>query len=150
MAAQNNVLAQATAVANPVLVRTSAPTKSRKIGVAKANRTGSVPARTRVIKASKYRGMAITFQQFSKDPDAVLDYVVDWTAWLTPISDTISAVQWTVATGLTMTAQINSSKTATIWLSGGTVNKTYLVTCRITTTGGRREDQSFNIFIENH
>jgi hypothetical protein len=94
--------------------------------------------------------MAITLQQISKDPDAILDYVVDWTSWLTPITDTIASVVWVVPTGVTETAVLFSNTSATIWLSGGTLSKVYTIVCRVTTANGRTEDHSFNILIEQH
>ncbi|WP_020474238.1 phage fiber-tail adaptor protein [Zavarzinella formosa] len=80
---------------------------------------------------------------FNKDPSARKDYQVDWAAWL--VSDTISAVVWTVPAGLTNYATSNTTTSATIWLSGGTHGTNYLVTCQITTAGGRIEQQSFTI-----
>ena len=60
-----------------------------------------------------------------KDPQATLDYRFDWSAWLTP--DTISSVTWTVPAGITQTAATNTTTTATIWLSGGTVGTRYTI-----------------------
>lgn len=88
---------------------------------------------------------------FIKDPDSQLDYDVDFTAWLTPISDTISAVVWDVPAALTVVGQSATGLIAKIWVSGGTVGEKYRVTCRITTvgTGGftRIKDKSFYIRI---
>jgi len=83
---------------------------------------------------------------FPKDPDAILDYVIDWTAWLG--ADTIAASQWIVPSGLTKTAEENSSTTATVWLSGGSAGQRYTVTNRITTAGGRTEDRSISIQVK--
>jgi len=80
-----------------------------------------------------------------KDPDAILDYVVDWAAWLD--TDTIATVTWTVPTGLTQTAVSNTTTTSTIWVSGGTVGQVYEVGVRITTAGGRTQDETFRIRI---
>jgi hypothetical protein len=41
--------------------------------------------------------------RYIKDPDAVLDYALDWAEWLG--ADTIQGVTWIVSTGLTLTAQ---------------------------------------------
>jgi hypothetical protein len=82
-----------------------------------------------------------------KDPNATLDYVVDFTDWIeeTASNDKITSVQWIVPTGLSMMRQSFTETTATVWLSGGTVKKVYQVTCRITTDGGRIEDFSFEL-----
>ena len=60
-----------------------------------------------------------------KDPNASLDYTVDWSAWLG--SDTISAVTWTLETGITKAAQSNTTTAATVWVSGGTAGREYTV-----------------------
>jgi hypothetical protein len=82
---------------------------------------------------------------FVKDPNAVLDYYVDWTRWLN--GDTIATSVWTVTAGLTVANDTHTTTAATVWLSGGTVGETYKVTNRITTTGGRTEDRSFDVKI---
>jgi len=84
---------------------------------------------------------------FVKDPQAILDYSVDWTDWLE--TDTISGVAWTVPTGITQTAVSNTTKIATIWLSGGTAGVSYDITCRITTNGGRTDERSISIMVRD-
>lgn len=79
----------------------------------------------------------------TKDPNATLDFVVDWSAWLD--GDTINGATWTVPAGITKTSDSNTTTTATIWLSGGTVKSVYPITCRVSTTAGRIEDFSFEI-----
>jgi len=76
-----------------------------------------------------------------KDPDSILDYVVDWSEWLG--SDTVSSSTFTVGTGLTKDSESNTTTTATVWVSGGTANSSYTVTNRIVTAGGRTADRSF-------
>jgi hypothetical protein len=83
---------------------------------------------------------------FTKDPNAVLDYTVDWTRWLA--GDQIATSQWLVPTGVTKMADSKTTSSATVWLSGGTAGQSYTVTNRITTTGGRTEDRSFTIRVE--
>lgn len=81
-----------------------------------------------------------------KDPNAVLDYSIDWTDWLG--TDNIATSTWTVPAGLTNVTESNTAKVVTIWLSGGTAGSTYTLLNRITTTGGRTSDQSFKIFMK--
>lgn len=83
---------------------------------------------------------------FTKDPNAVLDYTIDWTRWLS--GDQIVTSEWLVPTGLTKVADSKTASSATVWLSGGTAGQSYTVTNRITTTGGRTEDRSFTIRVE--
>ena len=77
---------------------------------------------------------------FIKDPDAVLDYSVNWEAWLS--GDTISASEWTIPTGLTNDSDSFGDSVATVWLSSGTAGKTYSIINHITTAAGRQDDNS--------
>lgn len=86
-------------------------------------------------------------QLFVKDPSARLDYEVNWSAWLD--SDTIASVAWTVPSGITNYSTSNTTTAATIWLSGGTHGQEYLVTCQITTTGGRINQRSFKVVVRD-
>lgn len=88
-------------------------------------------------------------QAFRKDSDAVLDYTVDWTEYLSSTSpmDTISTSAWIVPTGITETTSDNSTLRATVWLSGGTLGQRYKITNRITTAGGRTDDRTITIVI---
>ena len=83
---------------------------------------------------------------FIKDPDATLDYVVDWSAWLGV--DTISTSTWTVATGITKVIDTKTTTTATIWLSGGTAGTSYTVADKIVTAGGRTDERTLTIVCE--
>jgi hypothetical protein len=86
-----------------------------------------------------------------KDPDAVLDYTLDWGAtddpWLS--GDTIATATWTLDTGLTKVSESVTATAATIWLSGGIAGSTYRVSCRIVTTNSipRVEDRSFRVVV---
>ncbi len=82
---------------------------------------------------------------FIHDPDAVLDYEIDWSAWLG--TDTISSSTWTVPSGLTEDSSTNTTTTATIWLSGGTEGTRYEVVNHIVTAGGREEDRTIQIVV---
>ena len=72
---------------------------------------------------------------FNKDPDEVLDYTVDWVAWLD--DDTITSSSWTVPAGVTQESSNFTSTTATVWVSGGTDGTDYRCTNTVTTTAGR-------------
>lgn len=78
-----------------------------------------------------------------KDPDASLDYEFDWSAWLG--EDNISSAVVQVSDGLTLGSNSSTNTKVTVWLSGGSKGKTYTVTCRILTTGGRTDDRSFRV-----
>lgn len=83
---------------------------------------------------------------FLKDPSAVLDYQIDWSAWL-PVGDTISATAWTAATGITIASNVFTTTSATVWLSGGTSSVRYNLTCHITTAAGRQDERSILVFV---
>ena len=82
--------------------------------------------------------------RFVKDPEAVLDYQIDWTDWLD--SDTISTSVWTVPAGITKDSDSKTTEVSTIWLSGGTAGQTYAIECKITTAGSRTDERT--IYIE--
>ncbi len=69
-----------------------------------------------------------------KDPNAVLDYTLDWTEWLEPLTDTIASVSVAVS-GVTLDHTTNSATSVTIWVSGGTVGTPGSARVRITTVG---------------
>ena len=79
---------------------------------------------------------------FEHDPNATLDYHVDWTIWLAS-GETISTSSWVVPSGLTSSSPSATGTRATVWLSGGTAEALYTVTNRIVTTANRTEDRSF-------
>ena len=85
---------------------------------------------------------------FIKDPDAQLDYVIDWSNWLAT-GETITNSVWTVPAGLTGSSQsINGGVRTITWLSGGTVGTSYLVANIITTSQSRVDERSFVVVVE--
>ena len=80
----------------------------------------------------------------SKDPDEVLDYEINWTARLA--GDTISSSEWVLPTAdavdpLVLDSDNNDTTSATAWLSGGKLGKSYEITNRVVTATGRTMDQ---------
>jgi len=86
--------------------------------------------------------------QFSKDPAEKLDYTIDYSEELTDVADSISSSAWTVESGITNEAIVNTSNTATIWLSGGTDGTTYDITNQITTNTARIYRQKMTIGVK--
>lgn len=86
---------------------------------------------------------------FVKDPQAILDYSLDWGPWLD--GDTISTSNWVVESPLVIESGTESfdSTTTVLFISGGTAGQTYLVTNTITTAGGRTDERSFELRIRN-
>jgi hypothetical protein len=86
----------------------------------------------------------------TKDPSDNLDYTVDWSLYLASVADTIASVVWSATpTGLVLGAHSNGTTDATTWLSGGTAGVTYLVTCGMTTVGGRITERTFAVICQN-
>lgn len=81
-----------------------------------------------------------------KDPDEVVHYGITWAADMALIGETITASQWFVAAGTGLVIGPNPSTftttATTVWLSGGVIGQTYIVTNRINTSGGQTLDQS--------
>ena len=84
-------------------------------------------------------------QSFNKDPDAKLDYQIDWSTWLG--TDTISTSSWAVDTGLTKVSESNTTTTATVWLSGGTLNQEYSAINTVVTAAGRTDQRTITIML---
>jgi hypothetical protein len=82
-----------------------------------------------------------------QDPQAVLDYVFDWTAWLN--GDTIATSSW-VAPGLTVVSNSFTNTSTTAFLSGGMASVIYKVRNHITTAQGRTEEETFDLQIRDH
>ena len=89
----------------------------------------------------------------TKDPEAVLDYLVDWSTWM-PSGDAITASSWTITgpdSALTLgtgaQAPDNTDTTATMWLVGGTLGQRYQAVNHIVTAQGREDDRTLYISI---
>lgn len=82
-------------------------------------------------------------KKFHKDPNATLDYSINWEDWLA--GDTITTSNWTTTAGITIESDSNTATLASVWLSGGTARDNYTITNAITTAGGRVDDRSISI-----
>jgi hypothetical protein len=85
------------------------------------------------------------------DPDATLDYCIDWHDWLTD-GDTITTATATDTTGSTEPAIVVGATThddtsVTVWLSGGVAGQLARITCRITTSQGRTDERTLRLYI---
>lgn len=86
---------------------------------------------------------------FLKDPDATVDFGHDWTLWLAEISDTISSTPTPTVTGVTLASSVaENSGVVSVFVSGGTAGSTATITFRIVTTGGRTDERTVNLWIE--
>jgi len=107
----------------------------------------------------------------AKDPDAVLDYVIDWQArtngtetsgsdWLGP-DEVISDHTITAEAGITVDSSsrtgvvvhdgegnnisLADNTSVRVWLSGGTAGESYDVACEITTDQGRTDERTIRV-----
>lgn len=89
----------------------------------------------------------MALKRFVKDPNAKLDYTIDWSAWLEPDNDIIADASVPNApAGISVVSPVqHTSTTTTVWLQGGTAGSSYDVTVHITTAGGRQDDRTITI-----
>jgi hypothetical protein len=82
----------------------------------------------------------------------IKDYEIDWHDPANDVlgDDTIATSTWTADSGLTISAQSNTTTTTTVWLSGGLTNNSYTATNVITTAGGRTFEDSLTVTIQQN
>lgn len=84
---------------------------------------------------------------FTKDPNATLDFGFDWSQWLKD-GDFITSYTVTTACGINKPADMNTSASVIVWLSGGTSGSRYGVTCTINTSGSRIDQRTIKIDVK--
>ena len=84
---------------------------------------------------------------YLKDPQAILDYSIDWSTWLA--GDTIATSTWTVPAGIVKDSDTNTATRTTIWLSGGSAGVAYSICNHITTAALRQDDRTFIVQVED-
>lgn len=85
----------------------------------------------------------------AKDPEEVLDYVVDWSARLS--GDQISVSVFTIPVGTVVIQSqgiVDPLATTRVWLTGGTLAETCDILNHITTVAGRQMEQTINLKIQ--
>jgi hypothetical protein len=86
---------------------------------------------------------------YMKDPDAELDFALDWSKWLLE-GETIDSFPVTVEAGLTQPqAASQTGGVVTVWLAGGNPGTTYAVTGRVVTSQGRTDERSIRIHVQH-
>jgi hypothetical protein len=68
-----------------------------------------------------------------KDPNAVLDYPIDFTKWLDAVGDSLASHTVTVTGGVVCDSSSIVGKAVVLWISGGTVGTRGSATVRVTT-----------------
>lgn len=89
-----------------------------------------------------------------KDPEAKLFYTFDWSQWLAQ-GDSIASAEYTVTARVNdpdpvvkVSEGIDGNKTY-VELQGGQVNKSYVVSVKVTTADGLIDRRSFRVKVEN-
>lgn len=95
-----------------------------------------------------------------KDPQARLDYTMDWSDWLAS-GDPLHSVEWRASAatnyvttpGANLTIHSNTTNTiagtTTAIISGGSAGNTYTVTCSITTDNNLQDERYFRIQVKD-
>jgi hypothetical protein len=93
--------------------------------------------------------------EISKAPTARLTYTLDWSDWLEG-ADTITTATFTAnsrrndPTPVTIhTSGIQSGDKTYVEISGGQVDKVYIITCAIVTTAGLIDNRKFRLRVED-
>ena len=92
--------------------------------------------------------------QIVKDVEAQLTYTFQWSDWLES-GDSVSAVDYTVAarrndpTPVTIESSGISGTKTYVELAGGQTDKTYIVTCKVTTNDGLIDRRNFRLKVQN-
>jgi len=88
---------------------------------------------------------AAEFPTVTKSPYSVKRVVMDWAGWLEDAN--IASSEW-VGEGVVISRSQHTPKNASVFVAGGDLGKSYIVTNRITDTHGRREDRSVMLMIK--
>lgn len=86
---------------------------------------------------------------FVKDPAAILDYFMDWTAWLA--GDTLTDSLWT-ATGSTtvvLSAPAVVGTITSVWVEGGDAGELVDLTNHVVTAGGREDERLLRLILRD-
>jgi hypothetical protein len=85
--------------------------------------------------------------RFTKDPDAVLPYTLDWSRWLED-DDTIAAATADEDSGIVVDDVDFTDTTTTIVMSGGTAGTSYEVVVHVTTSAGYEDDRTITFAVK--
>ena len=88
-----------------------------------------------------------------KDPDAVLDYTIDWGAEYLAPGELLATSEWSVepaeAGGVNVAGSDFDATTTTVKAADGIAGRLYSIVNRITTAAGRIDDRSILLRVEN-
>ena len=91
---------------------------------------------------------------YMKDPEAVIDYSIDWQAGYLLVGEQITASSWFIMPqGAVSDLAIDQipaiiAGVASVFVKSGVAGKSYQLTNRITTNQGRTDERSLTIKVE--
>lgn len=87
-----------------------------------------------------------------KDPEAVLDYAIDWGAQYLDQGDLIADSNWSVepdeAGGVSVASSSFGDSISTVQAAGGVAGKLYRLANRVVTQSGRTDERSIMLRVE--
>ena len=86
--------------------------------------------------------------RFVKQPNEILDYDVDYSAWFVGRGDTATAISITTEPGIVLTGYSLVGTMAKVVLSGGTDGVKYKITVRLTTSSGIVREADFSVAVK--
>jgi hypothetical protein len=84
---------------------------------------------------------------FVKDPQAVLDYTIDWSLWLA--DDLIVDSTWSVVGDVVLQDGVVYASITQIWASGGTEGTLADLTNHVVTAAGREDDRTIRLLLRH-
>jgi len=87
-----------------------------------------------------------------KDPDAVLDYAIDWGAEYLAADEVLTESSWSVtpdeADGVVVVGSAFEDRLATVQAGGGVAGRLYRLANRVVTQSGRIDERSIMLRVE--
>jgi len=83
---------------------------------------------------------------FEKAPSEKLDYIFDWSDWLSE-GENIVSYMVIPETGITIDNHSQEENRVIVWISEGKLNETYSISCLITTSENRIAQRTMDIRI---
>lgn len=92
--------------------------------------------------------MATVLGKFTKQPNEILDYDVDYDDWFSNRTDTPSSFAVTAEAGITVVDSSRSGNVVKVTLSGGTHLAKYKITVRLATAAGLVKEADFVVAVK--
>lgn len=90
----------------------------------------------------------MTVGRWRQDPQARLDYDINWGPWLGADTITSATASVTPTGSMVIDGAVEKTTTVTkVWVKGGIPGNKYTVTVHIVTAGNREDDRSIEITV---